>query len=62
VLSRGEHAEARPLRLDSPLVFQSVAATNCLQNYNFSKTLQGIAKTFSSKMADKQTPTNENGR
>ena len=34
MLSRGEHAEARPLRLDSPLVFQSVAATNCLQNYN----------------------------
>ena len=29
-----EHAEARPLRLDSPLVFQSVSATNCLQNYN----------------------------
>jgi hypothetical protein len=29
-----EHAEARPLRLDSPLVFHSVSATNCLQNYN----------------------------
>ena len=28
LLSRGEHAEARPLRLDSSLVFQSVAATN----------------------------------
>ena len=30
----GEHAEARPLRLDNALVFHSVAATNCLQNYN----------------------------
>ena len=25
----GEHAEARPLRLDNPLVFHSVSATNC---------------------------------
>ena len=30
-----EHAEARPLRLDNALVFHSVSATNCLQNYNF---------------------------
>ena len=29
-----EHAEARPLRLDNALVFHSVSATNCLQNYN----------------------------
>ena len=34
LLSQREHAEARPLRLDSPLVFHSVSATNCLQNYN----------------------------
>ena len=34
MLSRREHAEARPLRLDNALVFHSVSATNCLQKYN----------------------------
>ena len=35
MLSRREHAEARPLRLDNALVFHSVSATNCLQKYTF---------------------------
>ena len=32
-----EHAEARPLRLDNPLVFHSVSATNWVQKYTFSR-------------------------
>ena len=37
---------AVPLRLDSPLVFHSVSATNCLQKYNIFLILQHFHKLF----------------
>ena len=42
-----EHPFGRPLRLDNPLVFHSVSATNCLQKYNFSTNPQGDGWFFS---------------
>ena len=45
-----EHAEARPLRLDNPLVFHTVSATNCLQNYNIFPKRKAFLKKYPQKM------------